>query len=135
MADAPALTATPAPTAAPAAEAPTGERYVALGDSFSSGQGGPGDGAPCREAIPLADGDLGWFGEKERQFNTMPAQQVNVYDATCVDTYTPSIGRDACKPVGVRWVEPEDVGDGAGFHPNGAGHRAMTEEVVGALRR
>ncbi|MFF1921217.1 SGNH/GDSL hydrolase family protein [Streptomyces sp. NPDC058221] len=93
----------------------------------------PDDGTPCRSEVPLADGDLGWFRDKEKYLNTMLAQQANVYDAGYVDTYGRSVGHDACEPAGVRWIEPADTGDGAGFHPNTAGHRGMADAVLSAL--
>ncbi|MFG3259871.1 SGNH/GDSL hydrolase family protein [Streptomyces sp. NPDC048172] len=93
----------------------------------------PGDGTVCRDLIPFATGDFAWFGEKEEQLNSMLAQQANVYDATYVDLYGPSLGHDACKPEGTRWIEPATTEAAAGFHPNAAGHESAAAEVRAAL--
>ncbi|MGW7282412.1 SGNH/GDSL hydrolase family protein [Streptomyces sp. NPDC054844] len=93
----------------------------------------PDDGSACREAIPLAVGDFAWLRDKTRQLNTMLAQRAAAHGATFIDTYGPSVGHDACKPAGVRWLEPAETEAGAGFHPNAAGHRSTAETIVAAL--
>lgn len=93
----------------------------------------PDDGTACRETIPLAVGDFGWVRDKEKYLNTMLAQQAGVYDADYVDTYEPSVGHDACKAAGDRWIEPADSAEGAGFHPNATGHRSMADAVLATL--
>ncbi|GAA4015733.1 SGNH/GDSL hydrolase family protein [Streptomyces marokkonensis] len=93
----------------------------------------PDDGSACRETIPLAVGDFAWLRDKTRQLNTMLAQQAAAHGATFIDTYSPSVGHDACKPPGVRWLEPTETEAGAGFHPNAAGHRSTAETIVAAL--
>jgi lysophospholipase L1-like esterase len=93
----------------------------------------PDDGSACRDLIPFAVGDFAFFRDKEKQFNSMLAQQANVYDATYVDAYTPSVGHDACKPEGVRWLEPQATESAAGFHPNAAGHQSTAGAVLAAL--
>ncbi|MFB6707167.1 SGNH/GDSL hydrolase family protein [Streptomyces sp. NPDC056333] len=95
----------------------------------------PDDGSACRDLIPLATGDFAWFRDKEKQFNSMLAQQAAVSDATYVDTYAPSVGHDACKADGVRWIEPTDTANAAGFHPNAAGHWSMADGVLAAVGR
>ncbi|MER7810875.1 SGNH/GDSL hydrolase family protein [Streptomyces sp900116325] len=95
----------------------------------------PDDGSACRDLIPLATGDFAWFRDKEKQFDSMLAQQAAVSDATYVNTYAPSVGHDACKADGVRWIEPTDTENAAGFHPNAAGHRSMADGVLAAVGR
>ncbi|MFF8595861.1 SGNH/GDSL hydrolase family protein [Streptomyces sp. NPDC015220] len=95
----------------------------------------PDDGTACRETVALATGDFPWVRDKEKQLNTMLAQQANVYDATYVDAYRPSIGHDVCKSAGVRWIEPGDSAEAAGFHPNAAGHRSTADAVLASLTR
>lgn len=95
----------------------------------------PDDGSACRDLIPFAQGDFAWFRDKAKQLNSMLAQQANVYDATYIDVYKPSVGHDACKPEGVRWVEPQATDGAAGFHPNAAGHRSSAAAVLSALNR
>ncbi|MFD3496363.1 SGNH/GDSL hydrolase family protein [Streptomyces sp. NPDC058690] len=95
----------------------------------------PDDGSACRDVIPFATGDFAWFRDKEKQFNSMLAQQAAVHDATYVNTYAPSVVHDACKADGVRWIEPEETESAAGFHPNAAGHRSMADAVLAAISR
>ncbi|MFI2780166.1 SGNH/GDSL hydrolase family protein [Streptomyces sp. ALB3] len=93
----------------------------------------PDDGTSCRATIPLAVGDFGWVRDKEKHLNTMLAQQADAYGADYVDTYGPSVGHDACRPAGDRWIEPADSAEGAGFHPNATGHRSMADAVLATL--
>lgn len=93
----------------------------------------PDDGTGCRPTVRLADGDFPWLRDKEKELNTMLAQQATVYDADYVDTYTPSVGHDVCQPADVRWIEPTDTERAAGFHPNAAGHRSMADAVLARL--
>ncbi|MER5441594.1 SGNH/GDSL hydrolase family protein [Streptomyces sp. NPDC002790] len=95
----------------------------------------PDDGSSCPDTIPFATGDFAWFRDKTEQLDSMLSEQANVYDADYVDLYTPSIGHDACKPDGVRWIEPKETEQAAGFHPNAAGHRSATTQVLAALDR
>ncbi|MFD3477759.1 SGNH/GDSL hydrolase family protein [Streptomyces sp. NPDC058695] len=93
----------------------------------------PDDGSACRDAIPFAAGDFAWFRDKEKELNSMLSQQASVYGATFVNTYSPSVGHDACKAEGVRWIEPKETPEAAGFHPNAAGHRSMAAEVLARI--
>jgi lysophospholipase L1-like esterase len=95
----------------------------------------PDDGTACRETVALATGDFPWIRDKEKQLNSMLAQQAGAHGATYVDAYTPSVGHDVCKPAGVRWIEPEDTAEAAGFHPNAAGHRSTADAVLASLSR
>ena len=55
--------------------------------------------------------------------------------ATFVDTYTPSIGHDACQHSGTKWVEGLIPTSAAvPMHPNALGEQAMAREIVAALR-
>ncbi|MEU0740795.1 SGNH/GDSL hydrolase family protein [Streptomyces sp. NPDC006134] len=95
----------------------------------------PDDGTACRETVALATGDFPWIRDKEKQLNAMLAQQAAARGAVYVDAYAPSVGHDVCKPAGVRWIEPEDTAEGAGFHPNAAGHRSTADAVLASLSR
>ena len=54
--------------------------------------------------------------------------------ATFVDTYTPSIGHDACRGSGTRWVEGlVPANSAAPFHPNAAGERGMAAALTARL--
>ncbi|MFJ7627771.1 hypothetical protein ACIQZN_14875 [Streptomyces sp. NPDC097595] len=93
----------------------------------------PDDGSACRATIPLAEGDFGWVRDKEKQLDAMMAQRAGTRGAGYVDTYGPSVGHDACQSAGVRWIEPGDSAEGAGFHPNASGHRSTADAVLAAL--
>ncbi|WP_237527561.1 SGNH/GDSL hydrolase family protein, partial [Streptomyces sp. SID2119] len=93
----------------------------------------PDDGTSCRPVVPFADGDFAWFRDKQKQLNTMLAQQAAGRGGTYVDAYAPSVGHDACKPQGVRWIEPEETAEAAGFHPNAAGHRSTADAALATL--
>jgi hypothetical protein len=50
------------------------------------------------------------------------------------DVYTPSIGRDACRDSGTRWVEPLITGNAAApVHPNARGMDGMATVVAAAI--
>lgn len=93
----------------------------------------PDDGTACRATIPLAVGDFPWVRDKEKYLNTVLAQRAGVRGVDYVDTYGPSVGHDACKAAGDRWIEPADSAEGAGFHPNATGHRSMADAVLATL--
>ncbi|MFG3246645.1 SGNH/GDSL hydrolase family protein [Streptomyces sp. NPDC048187] len=93
----------------------------------------PDDGSACRSTVPLAAGDFPWLRDKTRQLNSVLARQAAANGATFVDTYTPSVGHDACKPAGVRWIEPTDTAAAAGFHPNAAAHRSTAAKITALL--
>jgi len=88
------------------AAAPT---YVAVGDSYTAG--------------PFV------------QLNAALAAQAGSAGAAFVDTYTPSIGHDACQLPGTRWVEPVlPLAPAAPVHPNAMGMAGMAAAVLQALR-
>ncbi|MES5820668.1 SGNH/GDSL hydrolase family protein [Streptomyces sp. RG80] len=92
------------------------------------------DAASCAGAIPLAAGDVAFLGETERQLNDALRQAARAVEATYVDTYTPSVDRDACSPAHTRWIEPLDpAGPVAAVHPNERGERGMAGAVLKAL--
>ncbi|MFF4902811.1 SGNH/GDSL hydrolase family protein [Streptomyces sp. NPDC001068] len=97
----------------------------------------PDDGVGCTsKTVPLAMGDFAWVRDKEKELNAMLAGQARKSGARYVNTYTPTIGHDLCKPTGERWIEtfaPETPA--APVHPNAAGESAMATAVESALAR
>ncbi|MFE4453292.1 SGNH/GDSL hydrolase family protein [Streptomyces sp. NPDC056796] len=95
----------------------------------------PDDGVGCTSrSVPLAAGDFAWLRDKEKELNAMLARQARHGGAEYVNTYTPTIGHDLCKPTGDRWIEtfaPETPA--APVHPNAAGESAMATAVGTAL--
>ena len=81
-------------------------------------------GGSC-PAFPLYPGDLRWFRNKfERVGNAQFKSVAKTNGAIFVDTFKPSIGHNACTPVGTRWIEPllESL-TGVAVHPNAQGEQ------------
>jgi lysophospholipase L1-like esterase len=91
----------------------------------------PDTGSGCWPQVPLGWNDVPYLRAKHKQLNQMLATQSAANGATIVDTYTASIGRDACKGSSTRWVEPLVPSSAAApFHPNRNGMNGMTNVVV-----
>ncbi len=76
----------------------------------------------CWPTVPLTTGDTAYLNGVEKELNAMLASQAAANGATYVDTFTPSIGHDACKSQSVRWVEPVlPESDAFSVHPNEKG--------------
>lgn len=91
----------------------------------------PDNGVGCTSAaVPIAAGDFAYLRDTEKKLNAELARQAFLGGARYVDTYTPTIGHDMCRPAGERWVEPlvpsEPV---APAHPNAQGEQAMATAV------
>jgi hypothetical protein len=84
--------------------------------------------------MPLAPDDVPYLRAKEKELDAMLATQAAASNAVYVDTYTPSIGHDACQLPTVRWVEPlVPVNPAAPVHPNAAGMAGMAQAVRDAM--
>ncbi|HWI72865.1 MAG TPA: SGNH/GDSL hydrolase family protein [Baekduia sp.] len=93
----------------------------------------PETGSGCWPQVPLAWADVPYLRATEKRLNTMLASVAAANGARYVDTYTASIGHDACKSSGTRWVEPLIPGNAAApFHPNARGMAGVTPTVVAA---
>jgi lysophospholipase L1-like esterase len=95
----------------------------------------PDDGVGCTSsAVPLAAGDFAYLRDTEKKLNAMLASQASANGAGYVDTYTPTVGHDMCKPAGERWIEPLVApAPAAPAHPNAQGQQAMAAAVEHAL--
>ena len=51
----------------------------------------------CYPTMPLTTGDTAYLNGVEKDLNAMLASEAAANGATFVDTFTPSIGHDACK--------------------------------------
>lgn len=88
----------------------------------------------CYPTLPLTTGDIAYLDGMERQLNAMLADAAATNGAAYVDTYTPSVGHDACQPVGTRWIEPVIPSDvQAPVHPNALGEAASARAVEAAF--
>jgi lysophospholipase L1-like esterase len=95
----------------------------------------PVQGNGCWPEVTVARGDLPYLRGVETGLNAMLEAQARQAGATFVDTYTPSIGHDACQPSGTKWVEGLIPTSAAlPLHPNGLGEQAMAREIETALR-
>jgi len=89
----------------------------------------------CWPSVPLTTGDVAYLNGVEKDLNSMLASEAKANGATYVDTFTPSIGRDACKSSSTRWVEPVlPESDAFSVHPNEKGMEADASEVEAAMR-
>ncbi|WP_433664524.1 SGNH/GDSL hydrolase family protein [Nocardia sp. CA-128927] len=89
----------------------------------------------CYPQVPITDGDAAYIDGIETELNTVLGDQSRLNNAVFVDTYTASLGHDACQPVGTRWVEPVVPGSKAAtLHPNAVGMQADAVAVTAAIR-
>ncbi|MEA2377770.1 MAG: hypothetical protein QOD13_1677 [Thermoleophilaceae bacterium] len=87
----------------------------------------------CWPQLPVADGDIAYLREKQKELNAMIATQAAANGARLIDWYRASIGHDACKPPVVRWVEPLVPANAAApIHPNLLGMVGASRLLVAA---
>jgi hypothetical protein len=95
----------------------------------------PERGSGCWPQVPLAYSDVPYLRSKQLELNAMLATVAGANGAVLVDDYTASIGRDACRSSGTRWVEPLVPGNAAApFHPNARGMEGIAPVVAAASR-
>ncbi len=76
--------------------------------------------------MPLSSGDIEYFNGLEEQLNTVIQNAAKANNATFVNTFTSSIGHDACKSPGTAWVNGFiPTSPGYPLHPNQAGEQNM----------
>jgi hypothetical protein len=94
----------------------------------------PDSGPGCWPQMPITEGDVPYVRAKEKELNAMLAQQAAANGAELIDWYTASIGRDACQPPVIRWVEPVvPVNAAAPIHPNLGGMMGASALLTAAL--
>ncbi|MDG4757355.1 SGNH/GDSL hydrolase family protein [Micromonospora sp. WMMD710] len=111
-------------------QAAPGARVVVLGYPAIV----PDTGYGCWPVVPIAYQDVPYLRGVEKSLNAMLASTAAANGATYADVYTPSIGRDACKSSGTRWVEglvPQN--SAAPFHPNARGEQGMATALLARL--
>jgi len=85
--------------------------------------------------VPLTTGDTAYLNGMEKELDAMLSSEASANGATYVDTYTPSIGHDACKSLSTRWVEPVlPESDAFSVHPNEKGMAEVAKLVEAAMR-
>jgi lysophospholipase L1-like esterase len=94
----------------------------------------PDSGPGCWPQMPITEGDVPYVRAKEKELNAMLAAQAAANGAELIDWYTASIGRDACQPPVIRWVEPVvPVNAAAPIHPNLGGMMGASALLTAAL--
>lgn len=86
----------------------------------------------CYLKAPLARGDVPFVRALQARANAAFERAAAVTGSTYVDFSAASDGRDMCRPVGVRWVEPAFGGSNV-VHPNAQGEAGMAAEVLATL--
>jgi lysophospholipase L1-like esterase len=98
----------------------------------------PDMGFGCWPQVPLAWADVPYVRGIHKALNQMledrtAAAAAGGINAVYVDSYTPSLGRDACRSSTVRWVEPLIPSNAAApFHPNARGMQGIAPHVAAA---
>ena len=94
----------------------------------------PINGSSCWPLVPFSPGDIRYFNSLEEGLNKVISREAAANQATYVDTFTSSIGHDACKAPGVAWVNGI-IPTSAAFplHPNQMGEQNMANQVLAAL--
>ena len=93
----------------------------------------PQNGSNCYPDVPFSSADVTWFNSMEIDLNTVLRQTAQANGATFVDTFSSSIGHDACQGSNA-WVNGL-LPTSAAFplHPNQTGEANMAKQVEGAL--
>ncbi len=96
------------------------------------------DAEGCKTSLRMPVGDIPYLRDTMRSLNTMLSHEAKAAGATYVDTYTRTVGHDACQPRDDRWVEgmvPVNPLQAMAFHPNAKGEAGMAEAVQDTLSR
>lgn len=94
----------------------------------------PDEGPGCFPVVPFSPGDVEYLRGVEKALNAMLADEAAGAGVDFVDTYTPSIGHDVCRPPGTKWVEGlVPTAPAAPVHPNALGMREIGGIVVDAV--
>ena len=93
----------------------------------------PTNGSSCWPLVPISAGDIRYVNSLESLLNAALEQAAGAHPtyAKYVDTFTSSVGHDACRPPGTAWVNGI-VPTSAAFplHPNLAGEKNMAKYVL-----
>ncbi|WP_246097733.1 SGNH/GDSL hydrolase family protein [Rhodococcus spelaei] len=88
----------------------------------------------CAPQMPIAEGDVGYLRDLQTTLNDAVKRAAEATDSTYVDMAQASEGRDGCKPVGQRLVEPMIFANQpVPVHPNADGERALANQVMAAI--
>jgi lysophospholipase L1-like esterase len=91
----------------------------------------PVNGSSCWPLVPISAGDITYIDALESRLNGVLSAQAAANGATYVDTFTSSIGHDACQAPGTAWVNGIiPTSPGFPLHPNQAGETNMADQVL-----
>jgi lysophospholipase L1-like esterase len=88
----------------------------------------------CPDILPFADGDYAWLNSVEQALDGALADAVATDGkASYVDTFTPSLGHDACSAS--PWINGQytNLLAAAAYHPFFSGMRGMAQAIYAAL--
>ena len=90
----------------------------------------------CFDKMPVAEGDVPYVHGIQATLNdAVRRASAAKTGVTYVDLNEVSTGHDACKPIGVRWVEPVLQGTNPVIvHPNALGESKMAAQAISVLR-
>jgi GDSL-like Lipase/Acylhydrolase family len=88
----------------------------------------------CFAKMPVAQGDVPYVRGIQATLNDAVRRAAAATGATYVGLNMASEGHDACRPIGVRWVEPVLQGTNPVIvHPNALGESEMAAQAMSAL--
>jgi hypothetical protein len=88
----------------------------------------------CFDRMPVAEGDVPYLRGIQATLNDAVQRAAAATGATYVDMSAVSDGHDACRPLGVRWIEPVLQGTNAVVvHPNALGEAEMAAQTMRVL--
>lgn len=88
----------------------------------------------CFDKMPVAEGDVPYVRGIQAMLNDAVRRAAVATGATYVDLNEVSNGHDACKSIGVRWVEPVLQGTNPVIvHPNALGESEMAAQAMTVL--
>lgn len=93
----------------------------------------PGQGS-CYPQLPVARGDVPYLRSLQTTLNDAVRRAAAATGATYVDMAGVSEGKDACRSVFTRWVEPViGTTNAVVVHPNARGERGMAAQTMAVL--
>ncbi len=88
----------------------------------------------CFDRMPVAEGDVPYLRSLQSTLNDAVRRAAAATGVTYVDMNQVSDGHDACKPLGVRWIEPVLQGTNpVVVHPNALGESQMAAQTKSVL--
>jgi hypothetical protein len=88
----------------------------------------------CFDRMPIASGDVPYVRGIQTTLNDAVRRAAAATGTTYVDMNAASNGHDACRPIGVRWVEPVLQGTNPVIvHPNALGEAEMAARAIKVL--